>query len=283
MAARNLVVVRAGNQSLHPGWTQDLATRDWDLVVSYFGDDPTLYRSAAERRIDDKGQKLEGLIALFAREPAWREYDYIWLPDDDLATDQAAISELFRTMAHEDLAIAQPSLSWASYFSYGITLHHPSFALRYTDFVEVMAPAFSRAALETCLPTFSENLSGWGLGFVWAYLLANRPRQAAIVDRAQVTHTRPVGGPSYAKLDALGISADEERSRVLTKYGIAKDIMPRALEAVEASGRRLDPAVAADAARLRQLRIRDGFAYRAAQQKRAEGEHPAHLPPTFDS
>jgi len=83
--SRNLVIVRAGDQSLHPGWTTTPGARDWDLVVSYFGDFPHRYRSSAERRVDDKGLKWRGLHALLTREAFWRDYDYIWLPDDDLA------------------------------------------------------------------------------------------------------------------------------------------------------------------------------------------------------
>src|SRR5947209_7377435 len=38
-ANRFLVIVRAGDESLHPQWTDSLATRGWDLAVSYFGTD----------------------------------------------------------------------------------------------------------------------------------------------------------------------------------------------------------------------------------------------------
>jgi hypothetical protein len=116
-ASRFLVVVRAGDASLHPTWTDDLATRDWDLVVSYYGLDPARYRDARGRRIDDAGQKFLGLHALLTRERFWREYDYIWLPDDDLAIDQAAVSALFATTARLGAALAQPALSWDSYYS----------------------------------------------------------------------------------------------------------------------------------------------------------------------
>jgi len=72
------VVVRAGDTSLHPNWTRDLVTRDWDLVVSYFGNDLERFRAPGEARIDDKGQKWSGLHALLTREDFWRGYDYIW-------------------------------------------------------------------------------------------------------------------------------------------------------------------------------------------------------------
>jgi hypothetical protein len=102
-APRCLVVVRAGDASLHPAWTDDLATRGFDLVVSYFGKDPSRYRGEGEQRIDDPGQKFLGLHALLTRESFWRDYDYVWLPDDDLAIDQASIGELFATAARLDL------------------------------------------------------------------------------------------------------------------------------------------------------------------------------------
>jgi hypothetical protein len=43
MTRRNLVAVRAGDKSLHPHWLMGDGGRNWDLVVSYFGDDPGLY------------------------------------------------------------------------------------------------------------------------------------------------------------------------------------------------------------------------------------------------
>jgi hypothetical protein len=46
MTRRNLVAVRAGDKSLHPHWLIGDGGRNWDLVVSYFGDDPGLYRGA---------------------------------------------------------------------------------------------------------------------------------------------------------------------------------------------------------------------------------------------
>lgn len=262
MGNRNLVVVRAGDQSLHPAWTDSLATRDWDLVVSYFGRDDARFRSDGEQRLDDPGQKFEGLHALLTRDAWWHDYDYVWLPDDDLATDQHSVGELFRMMRAGGLALAQPSLSWASYYSYGITLHHPSFVLRVTNVVEIMAPCFSVAALAQCLPTFTENLSGWGLSFVWPRML---PPGAlcGVVDAVQVTHTRPVGGPAYARLAAEGVSAGDERAQVLARHGIAADIRPVTLGGWTRDGRTLRLDDPAGAAALRDLDARDGTAYAA--------------------
>jgi hypothetical protein len=37
---RFLVIVRAGDTSCHPGWTQSFPDRSWDLVVSEIANDP---------------------------------------------------------------------------------------------------------------------------------------------------------------------------------------------------------------------------------------------------
>ena len=273
MATRNrfLVIVRAGDQSLHPAWTSDLSTRDWDLVVSYFGDDPHRYREPGERRIDDKGQKYHGLSALLTRETFWREYDYLWLPDDDLAADQATISKVFAITAARELSLTQPALSWASYFSHPVTLLHPSFRLRWTGFVEVMAPCFRRSALEICLPTFVETVSGWGLNWAWPVLLPDNVENMAVIDETVITHTRPIGGPSYDRLKELGITAHDEGRRIRLKYGVSEHLKRHALRAIDHRGVMLTATDAADAVILAEYLRRDAAAFQAFRQEQNPG------------
>ena len=219
------------------------AAREWDLVVSYFGSDPNRYREAGTVRIDDRGAKWPGLHALLCRENLWRDYDYIWLPDDDLAVDQASVNALFEITASSGLALTQPALSWSSFYSHPVTIRHPSFSLRLTDFIEIMAPCFERSALETCLPMMADTLSGWGLDWVWPRLVAG----AAIIDDVTVTHTRPVGGPNRSLLLAAGVLPAVEAETLRRKFGIAVDGKPQVLAAVDRNGRRLERAHPPDA------------------------------------
>jgi hypothetical protein len=249
--ARHLVIVRAGDSSLHPAWTHAPATRDWDLVVSYFGADRERYRDDSGLRIDDRGLKFPGLHALLARESFWRDYDYIWLPDDDLRITQEGVGALFAEMAALDLELAQPALSWASYYSHAFTLRHPSFRARYTNFVEIMAPCFRRDLLEACVPALAESISGWGLDWVFPRRCRDPARGAAILDSVTMTHTRPVGGPTYAVLRERGITAADERDALLARQGIVPGGTP-IVGAVTGAGavldrRRADDAVALDA------------------------------------
>ena len=50
-----LVVVRAGDSSLHPSWLPPSGQRSWDLVVNYFGDDPHRHRSQPRGGADRRG------------------------------------------------------------------------------------------------------------------------------------------------------------------------------------------------------------------------------------
>jgi len=240
MRKRNLVIVRAGDSSLHPSWLVPLAERNWDIVVNYFGSDPDCYRDPANAvtRIDSKGPKWPAFHALLGGDwQAWRDYDFVWLPDDDLACRAADIDRMFDIMAAMDLHLAQPSLSWDSYISLVLTAHNPNFALRYTSFVEPMAPCFSRGLLERVVPTFGEIISGWGLDYVWPRYLDNPPLQCAVIDCLQVRHTRPVGGPNYQWNKAAGKSPVDEMHWLLAKHGLPGP-MQLAWGGLNASGQR---------------------------------------------
>jgi hypothetical protein len=222
MRKRNLVIVRAGDKSLHPEWLRPVGgERSWDLVVSYFGNDPDLYRRPDVVRIDGKGPKWAGLHALLVSgQVDWQAYDRIWLPDDDLACTPEAIDRLFMLADYHELHLCQPSLSHDSYISHATTVHNPRFLLRRTNFIEVMAPLLTRELLERVLPTMIENESGWGLDFLWQMFLDRPRRDSGVIDALQIRHTRPVGGPNYAKMKEQGKSPWDEMNRLLRKYAL---------------------------------------------------------------
>jgi hypothetical protein len=271
---RFLVIVRAGDGSLHPQWTSSPETRTWDLVVSYYGSDPDLYRDSSARRIDDKGQKWEGLHRLLTRESFWRDYDFVWLPDDDIASTQEDIGRLFELMAELDLDIAQPTLDWHSHFSHAMTLRWPSFSVRFTNFVEIMAPCFKRSFLETCVPTFGGLRYGWGLDFVWPAMLGGGLRRSAMLDSVSVTHTRPVGGPTYDRLRAAEPTPLEEGREILRRHAIPAGTRQMVTGAIDRDGRFLHGADPAAVPALTAMAQRDWAAigaYRAALDAGALG------------
>jgi hypothetical protein len=167
---KNLVIVRAGDSSLHEEWLQAEGERNWDLIVNYFGDDPQRYRKDDVQRIDSKGPKWPALHDLVQKlgDDAFG-YDYVWLPDDDLRTTKDGINSLFDIAAKHRLTLSQPALTRDSHLGHLITLRNRSFHLCFTNFVEIMAPCFSQDFLKQALPSFNENLSGWGLDILVAH------------------------------------------------------------------------------------------------------------------
>jgi hypothetical protein len=239
MSRRNLVIVRAGNSSLHEGWLPPVgAPRSWDCVVSYFGDDPSIYKRPDVVRIDGKGPKWGGLHNLLVSDAVdWRAYDRIWLPDDDLAATPAAVERFFAIVQDQGLWLAQPSLSHDSYISHAATAHHEGVVLRRTNFVEAMAPVFTPELLERVLPTLTLNDSGWGIDYLWQMYL-DRPRlDSAIVDAVQIRHTRPVGGPNYERMKAEGRSPMVELVRLRRRFNF--DPQPLCWSALLDDGREL--------------------------------------------
>jgi Protein of unknown function (DUF707) len=234
---RNLVVVRAGNSSLHPEWLKGGDERSWDIVINYFGDDPDLYKEADVTRIDSKGPKWPALHDLLQENPEFvSNYDYIWLPDDDLLATKSDINALFELVKSYKLEVAQPALSWDSYYSHITTLRNNMTKIRFTNYVEVMAPCFSSAMLRKALPLFNANLSGWGLDYLWTALAENPQGGIAIIDEVTVRHTRPVGGPNYKRLRETGVSPWDEMRALCKSHGLGEEPILRTHKAIRRDG-----------------------------------------------
>ncbi|MGW5457008.1 hypothetical protein [Nocardia sp. NPDC003979] len=218
---RNLVILRAGDSSLHESWLTDRIPRTWDFVVSYFGTDPDRYRADDIVRLDRPGPKWPALHHVLTVDLAGMldHYDYVWLPDDDLATDTATINAMFDYAAAYHLALSQPALTEDSYYTHEITVVDRRFELRYTNFVEIMAPCFRHDFLLACLPTFNGTQTGWGLDFHWPRLLPST-ESLAIIDATPLRHTRPIGGPNLTAARATGVDPFAEYHEYLRDNGI---------------------------------------------------------------
>ena len=91
--------------------------------------------------------------------------------------------------------------------------------LRYTSFVEIMAPCFHRDAIWKLVPTFNRNLSGWGLDCIWPGMLQGRVDEVAVIDQIQICHPRPINAANYPALTASGKTAWGEMAEVLREHG----------------------------------------------------------------
>ncbi|WP_227833480.1 glycosyltransferase family 2 protein [Nocardia macrotermitis] len=194
---RNLVIVRATEISQHESWLTGPGDRNWDLIVSFTGSDTKRFRTPHAVRMDFEGSKWDVLREVArASGDTFEQYEYVWLPDDDLQTDTASINRLFEICAEYSLALAQPALTADSYVDHEISRIVPDQVLRYTNYIGPMAPCFGREFLNRCLPEFQGAISEPGLAALWPTMLGEH--DIAVVDRASVRNvrSRPIPRPA---------------------------------------------------------------------------------------
>jgi len=228
-----LLCVRIGSGSAFERWFRTDKPRTWDLLLSYYilpNSGPLagaevvsiggLSKFSAIKNIDEKDRGI------------FREYHAIWFLDDDIELAFGDVDLFFEKMREFDLSLAQPSLSKDSYNSFPMTLNIADCLARYTNFVEIMMPAFSRSAFQRCVDTFDKSISGWGLDYVWPKLLGYPERKIGIIDSIVVKHTKPIDqskGAFYAYLRSLGVDAWTELEKLKKEFCISADAHPKTL------------------------------------------------------
>ena len=154
---KNVVFVSAGNNTdfhnLYIG-----PNMMYDVVVIYYGNNEYIYNeyknkvNYIEKR---QGSKFQNLLYLTeSNEDFIAKYDYFFVLDDDIILDVNDINTMFYTADKFNLSICSPSFNEVSKISHSITKNLPGTYLRYTNFVEVNTPLFSKMALLKLLHYF---------------------------------------------------------------------------------------------------------------------------------
>lgn len=204
-----LALFRAGPSSLHPHAVQRLEQQNFDYALSWYGDAPPANAQGAAFVHHVKGAKWPGLEAtLMAHWDQIQKYRYVWFPDDDLLCVPEQVSRFFSICEDLRLELAQPALTPDSYFAHPVTLQHAAFQLRFTNFVEIMAPVLSVDLLSRVFHTLRGQISGFGLDALWPRF--TRLGRVAIIDDTPVKHTRPCGGPVYRFNEEAGLAPIHE-------------------------------------------------------------------------
>ncbi len=191
---KNLVVARVGEKSLHRNWLRG-DKPNFDLVLLFYG--KVVPEDWAEDGLETHvipGSKWEGITSYLDNTVAWRDYDRVCFPDDDLLFDATLLNSFFYFAETLEFDLCQPALDFNSYFSHPVTLQSVSFSVRFTNFVEIMCPCFSKRFLDVSYKLFAESPSGWGMDNYWATMLdQNNMNLPGILDCTPITHTRPIG------------------------------------------------------------------------------------------
>ena len=219
-----LVISTVGDESLHSEWID--GDSNFDLILLYYGNNDEIvknYTNQTPHVYAAKGEKYHLLKSLILSSPELiSEYKYIWLPDNDVSISTENINKMFEIAEQYDLYLAQPAMK--GYVSHQITLPQPGNLLRYTNFVEVLAPLMNLETLMLCKDTFDENYSGWGYDFLWPYLLNYPKDKIAIIDNIVMTHTKPIG-TDYSRFP---VHPSVESQEMLNR--LAPDLIPEQKE-----------------------------------------------------
>ena len=124
MKNKNLVIAAVGDSSLHKQWKS--GNPAFDLILIYYGNSDLIffdYSKDVMICIKQNGQKFP-LIKSFIETnlELISQYDYVWLPDDDISISADDLNRLFETARTYSLQICQPAL---------ISLHGDVSASRY--------------------------------------------------------------------------------------------------------------------------------------------------------
>ncbi len=187
---KNAVFVPVGKDSLHRQLLKGDA--DFDLHLLIYDGSYNKFCNDSDFVACDAGYKMDMIYRYLHRHPElFEKYENFFLLDDDILISTEDVNRLFSMMREYQLKIAQPSLVM-SYYTYKHTAFHPFYILRYTNFVEMMMPCFSRDALKAVLPTFEKEIRWCGIEMHWPVLVGSNHKDMAIVDAVSAKHTRPV-------------------------------------------------------------------------------------------
>lgn len=222
---KNLLIAPVGKDSKHIKWLNGPDCHFDFIALCYEDVEDAVLKKAIDvfKNKDYKYSNVQKYVA--AHSDILDQYDYLFLPDDDLDMSLGDINRLFEIAEGFQLDLCQPSLTHHSHCSWAITLWcgDPQVILRYTDFVEIMCPLFSKRGMSICMETFGKNRVGMALDFVWPKLL--HFTNIAIIDSVRVTHGRPLR-------DWPKIIDSEEEWRVIRELYDVKIYQPKVYKVV---------------------------------------------------
>lgn len=219
---KNLIISAVGDKSCHKDWI--LGNPNFILVLIYYGNNDVIfndYKKDSQIVIKQEGQKFPLINNFINNNKEFiTQFDFIWLPDDDLSISTENLNELFDIANEYQLSICQPSVvALDNNVVYNITRPQHGVKLKYTKFVEVMAPMFSKDVLMMLYDDFILSESGWGLDFLWPHKLNYPQNKIAIIDKITVIHTKPLS-TDYSRFK---INPRHEYETIIRKFNIRPD------------------------------------------------------------
>jgi hypothetical protein len=226
-----LVFVRSGSAPVaQPAWPSDPAVRRFDILANFFAPPgPDCWLLECADYVTSGGLSKFHAAKRLLQGDILDRYAGVLFLDDDVEThfDPGAFGAF---VTQQGFSLAQAALTPDSVAGHSVSLHHPSCAWRETNFVEVMAPFFTRALLVNAVDEFDRSISGWGLDVLWGARYAASHR-IAVVDVFTMAHRRPSDlrqGAFYRYLATLGVDPVAELEQIFRGLAVERyDIVTR--------------------------------------------------------
>lgn len=229
-----VVMVVGGDVSFVPFWLRQYdALATWDIVMLYYGDNP--YFDCIECiAVQRKGGAKYNLVYQFLQTQFWREvqgrYSAVMITDDDLMMDVHSLNIAFKLFSEYDLKLAQQSVCRASnsFSLWDALFQRPEFVLRYTNWIEIMAPIFEGEFFNDVVnSTLATAWTGFGLDSVWPYLLGYPESEIAVIDAVCMAHPeqQPAVMAGRKRIYNQGLAPYnqfQEENMALNAYGLSK-------------------------------------------------------------
>ncbi len=219
---RNLVFTSAGDRSNIARWLK--GRRNFDLWISYYGDEPERYSDIADFYHMRRDSKFGNLKFVYDTWPhLLAAYQAVLVTDDDVVISGAQMSRLFDLREAWDLWLLQPAFSPLGKISWDITRAHWSCSLRFTDFVEVTCPLFRKDKLDAFMEIFDPVLTGDGTDWWFMDSLGTDIEgKVAIVD--SITCINPSDRTKGGVRECDRLQSESQRTAawdmVRAKYGV---------------------------------------------------------------
>ncbi len=223
MAFKNIIIAPCGNKAsiFREFWLKYKEEREFEVCLLFYHEqinNPSLYADA-DHFFHLKGFKYHMIHQLLTEiHPEWlQQYDHFYFLDDDIEIDTRQINQLFALSKGFGSHISCAALTKDSYCSWPIFKQDPHAWCRFVGQIEVMAPLFSREALQLCLESFIANRSSWGMDSVWPKILGYPEDKLIVFDTITMRHIHPVGkGELYVK---IGVNPHDEWADIVARYG----------------------------------------------------------------
>lgn len=196
MRKNNLVFSSVGkNSQFYNYWCS--SNRNYDIIICFYENfnNDKVNDDVLDFSFKRSGSKLQNFYYLF-KENLFnlkeKNYERIFLVDDDIYLKTDEINELFYIMEKENLWMLQPSFHpTKSKISHDITKQVENSYLRHVNFIEITALMIQRDKLDLCLQFYDTKLVGYGIDYLFLWVLTthetlkdkDKTNKFAIIDK----------------------------------------------------------------------------------------------------